>query len=394
MGAGPRWGITIPIPSDYHVHLRQDNMLKLVGPYTDQSYGRALIMPNVLPSKSWGNGICTAKEMEAYRKEILKVFKNCEPLMTIKLTQDTTPEMIRQAKSYNAVAVKLYPQGVTSHSDNGIPKSWLSLTPPAKFIEVLSAIQEEKLVLCMHGEMPGKEFRTFDSPYDSLCKINGIIQLGMKSRTGNFVEWVIQFLLNRFPKMSKVIEHITTRFEVETIRQLWKQGHKIAGTITPHHLLLTIEDLIIDKLKPHLFCKPIAKHEEDRQALVEAASSGDACFFLGTDSAPHLVKNKECSDCCAGIFNANTAIPIIIQMFIERQKSENITPFTSSNGDAFYGMPKQTKYVVYMETKWTVPKTIGEVVKPFLADQQINWQLDTTNKSKTPFHPNLPTFKP
>lgn len=387
------WGMTIPIPSDYHVHLRQDNMLKLVGPYTDKLFGRALIMPNTAPCKLWGNGICTPIEMEAYRKEIGKVLKKCEPLMTLKLTEETTPEMIKQAKHYNAVAVKLYPKGATTNSDNGIPKEFLTSKPPQQFLEVLAAIQEENLVLCMHGEMPGKEHRTFDSPYESLCKINGIIQLGPKSRTGSFCEWVFNFLKPKFPKLATVIEHITTRFEVETIKQAHKEGQRIAGTITPHHLHLTIEDLIEDKLKPHLFCKPVAKHEEDRTALIEAATSGLPCFFLGTDSAPHLVKNKESSNCCAGIFNANTAIPFLIQLFIRNKKSASIIPFTSSNGDAFYGMPAQTRYVVYHNISWTVPKFIGDVVKPFLAGEQIDWRLKEEETKKS-FHPHLPKFKP
>lgn len=391
--SGTRWGMTIPIPSDYHVHLRQGNMLKLVGPLTDASYGRALVMPNTLPCDHWGNGICNAKEVEAYRKEIKKVLKHCEPLMTIKLTEDTTPEMIRQAKRVNVTAVKLYPKGVTSHSDNGIPLSSLSSKIPTKLHEVFSAIQEERLVLCMHGEMPGNEYHSFDSPYESWCKINGIVQLSTKNRTGAFCAWIIDTLIPTFPKMAKVIEHITTRYEVETIRQLWKQNHKIAGTITPHHLHLTIEDLISDKLKPHLFCKPIAKHEEDRLALVDAATSGESCFFLGTDSAPHLIKNKECSDCCAGIFNATTAIPYLINLFLSVKKSENIIPFTSANGDNFYEMPTQQKSVVYLQVPWVVPKTIGEVVKPFLAEQTLDWALDPSNGMK-PFHPHLPAFKP
>lgn len=370
----PSVSIALPAPSDYHVHLRQGAMLNLVAPYT-RTFGRALVMPNTTPCEHWDNGICTVKELEAYRKIVEKAIAPCEALMTMKLTEKTTPELVRKAKKANVIAFKLYPQGVTSNSDNGIPRAFFEKAP-TQFIETLSAMQEENLVLCMHGEMPGKDLRTFDSPYDSLCKINGIIHLGIKSRTGKFCEWVLDFLFKEFPQLRKVIEHITTRYEVETIRRAWKEGHKVAGTITPHHLSITIEDLIVDKLQPHLFCKPIAKHSEDRDALIDAATSGDACFFLGTDSAPHTVNKKECSDCCAGIFNAPVAIPFLIDLFLKHTpRSGHICHFTSTNGDAFYEMPKQTRMVTYTQSYWDVPQSINNVVRPFLAGQQLHWKL-------------------
>jgi dihydroorotase len=259
--------ITIRRPDDWHVHLRDGELLTAVAPATARHFGRALVMPNLTPP------VKTGADAMAYKERILAATEGSgfEPLMTIKLLPETTAEWIQEAKQAGVIAGKLYPQGVTTNSEDGW--SEIEVLDPA-----FAAMEAAGMVLCLHGEAP-----------DAFCL----------DREERFVRDVLPAIAGKFPRLRIVLEHVTTRVGVEMVREL----PNVAGTITVHHLLLTLDDVIGGALNPHHFCKPVAKRPEDREALVEAAIRSER-FFLGTDSAPHLKENKECAAGCAGVYTS------------------------------------------------------------------------------------------
>lgn len=312
---------TFPTPCDFHVHLREGNMLDLVAPMTAREFGRALIMPNT------AKPILTGLDATRYRAEILDVVEEADihdfdPLMTIKLTKETTPDTILGAGEF-VIAAKLYPEGVTTNSDDGV-KSVRDLYP------VFEEMQRQDMVLCIHGEEPGVFVMDREEAF--------LNRLGM--------------IATSFPKLRIVLEHVTTAAGVQKVHDL---GDNVVATITAHHLFLTLDDVLGSRLHPHHFCMPVAKRPHDRAALLGVALAGDRQFFLGTDSAPHTKDAKQCADGCAGVFTAPVAMPLLLDLFDSQNRLAELSAFTSSNGNRFYGGRPMRKLATYRQEAWKVP---------------------------------------
>lgn len=342
---------TIPMPLDMHVHLREGAMLDLVAKHTAAQFSAALIMPNTTKS------ILTGEDVKRYQEEILMATRegylsDFTPLMTIKLTEETTVNTIMGAHK-EIVAAKLYPQGVTTNSADGV-RDWKTIGP------ALAALQDMDKVLCIHGEHP--ESFVMDREEDYLDTIEQISEA--------------------FPKLRIVLEHISTRAAAEWVESS-REG--IAATITAHHLFLTLDDVVGGMLKPHNFCKPIAKREEDRDALRRKALSGHPKFFLGTDSAPHAVGKKECHSGCAGVFSAPVAMGLLAELFFRKDQAWvwptrrlQLQRFAHDNAQAFYRMPFTPRTLQIMESDWQVPNSFihdpsGTRVIPFYAGRILHW---------------------
>jgi dihydroorotase len=329
--------LTIRRPDDWHVHLRDGELLAAVGPDTARHFARALVMPNLTPP------VVTGADASAYRERILQATAESgfEPLMTIKVLPQTTAEVVREAKLAGVVAGKLYPQGVTTNSEDG----WSEIEA---LYPAFEAMQEEGLVLCLHGETPG------------------VFSL---DRESHFVQETLGELSRSFPRLKIVLEHVTTRVGVEAVQRL----ENVAGTITVHHLLLTLDDVIGGALNPHHFCKPVAKRPEDRDALVQAALRSPK-FFLGTDSAPHLRERKECAAGCAGVYTAPVAVALSAEVFDGHGALEHLEAFTSERGAAFYGVPLNEGTLTLSREASPVPAAVGGVV-PMRAGAQVAWTV-------------------
>jgi len=299
--------LTIRRPDDFHLHLRDGEMLWGVAPVTAEHFARALVMPNLTPP------VTTGPEAVAYKGRILRATEGTctgfEPLMTIKVVKGTTPALIREAKDLGVVAAKLYPQGVTTNSSDGLTIEMLERAYPA-----FEAMVDLDMVLCVHGEVPGAY------PPD---------------RELNFVGGPLMDLLESFPDLRIVLEHATTEVACIAVRH----SPNLAATITAHHLVLTMSDVLGGELKPHLFCKPIAKRISDREALVEAATSGHPRFFFGSDSAPHPVGRKECASCCAGVYSAPVAMATLAEVFDRAGALDRLEGFASEHGASWYRLP-------------------------------------------------------
>jgi dihydroorotase len=331
--------ITIRCIDDFHVHLRQGDMLAHVLPYTAEQCARALVMPNTTPP------ILTPEDVANYRKEIeasLPEHSSFTPLMTFKIVPSTTPEMVRELKKAGVVAGKLYPEGVTTNSEDGV-KDLSQLYP------VYTAMEQEGLVLCLHGEVPGVFSMDRESAFLS----------------------TLRQLAKDFPKLKIVLEHATTAEAVETVAEL---PDNVAATLTVHHLRITLDDVIGDKINPHHFCKPIAKRPEDRSALVKAATSGNPKFFLGTDSAPHSVESKECCCGAAGVYTAPVMLPVLAELFDEMGALDKLEDFTSTFGANHYGLPYNTGTIHLTKKPWIVPEQYDGVV-PFMAGKTLQWRI-------------------
>lgn len=356
--------LSLPPVSDYHLHLRQGKMLEEVAPFSSHC-GRVLVMPNTNPP------IVNASDVVKYRKEINKHL-NVEVLMTVKLLPTTTPEIVREAFFAGAVAAKVYPEGVTTNSSDGLGAEFfqttyegdgVSTTTPKlcyprkakQFIDVLNEMERLGMVLCLHGEMPG-------------CEV--------LRRESKFLDFV-GFLVYTFPELKIVMEHITTHQAVSAIRA-WQylsigKPCRVAATITPHHLYLTLDDVIGNKISPWNFCKPVAKEAIDRESLRHAALSGERCFFLGSDSAPHKRSDKECTEGCAGVFNAPVLAESMIQLFEKYNSLERLPNFMTHHGDNFYGKKAVAlPNVKYVKKTWEVPVDVAGM-RPFLAGETLRW---------------------
>lgn len=332
--------LSIRYAFDAHLHLRRGDMLRRVLPQTLPWCDRALVMPNTDPP------ILTAQDAEAYRQEILAAGRsNFEVLMTIKLVPSTTPKIIREARAANVLAGKYYPKNTTTNSADGV-EDIHSLYP------VFEAMEEIGMVLCLHGEMP-----------NTCCLDSEVKFLG-----------TLKALANDFPRLKIVMEHISTEAAVRTVKRL---PDTVAATITPHHLFLTIDDVCGGKLHPHQFCKPVPKRRPDREALIDAAMSGNPKFFLGTDSAPHPQSMKECAEGAPGIFNAPVALPLLAQRFEEeddRAFPQLLEDFTSRFGAQFYNLTLNQRFLVIERSPWKVPLEYDGIV-PFKAGETIPWKL-------------------
>ncbi len=312
--------IAIIRPDDWHLHVRDGAMLKATLPASAAVFGRAIIMPNLVPP------VRTLADLRAYRGRITAALPSghpFRPLMTLYLTDDTDPAMIGEgAVSGDLTAVKLYPAGATTNSDSGV-------TDIAKVGRVLEAMQAGDVPLLVHGEVTDPDIDIFD-------------------REAVFIERVLIPLRTRFPELRIVLEHATTKEAVDCV--LSADSH-LAATITPHHLMIDRNAILVGGIKPHFYCLPIAKRAGDREALRKAATSGDRRFFLGTDSAPHPVTAKECECGAAGIFSAPVALSAVAQVFDEEGALDKLEAFASLNGAAFYRLAPNGDRVTLARTK-------------------------------------------
>ncbi|WP_440216110.1 dihydroorotase [Chromobacterium piscinae] len=334
-------------PDDWHLHLRDDAALAAVLPDTCRQMGRAIVMPNLKPP------VTTVAAAAAYRERILAARPSgsaFEPLMTLYLTDNTRPEEIRLAKASGFVhGVKLYPAGATTNSDHGV-------TDIFKALPALEAMAETGLPLLVHGEVTDAEIDVFD-------------------REAVFIERVMKPLLAKLPTLKVVFEHITTREAAEFVTAA---PANVAATITAHHLLMNRNALFVGGIRPHHYCLPVLKREQHRQALVKAATSGSAKFFLGTDSAPHAKGAKEAACGCAGMYTANAAIELYAEAFEAAGALDKLEAFASLNGPAFYGLPANGGKIELVKESWTVPAELaypGGSLVPLRAGEGIAWRL-------------------
>ncbi|MDD9877436.1 MAG: dihydroorotase [Magnetovibrio sp.] len=340
--------LTIRRPDDWHVHFRDGAMLDAVVPFTARQFGRAIVMPNLVPP------VTTVAAAAEYRERIMAAVPDgvdFTPLMTAYLTDDTDPDELARGHADGVfTAVKLYPAGATTNSASGVTD--LKHARPA-----LARMQEIGMPLLVHGEVTDANVDVFD-------------------REAVFIDKVMTGLLADFPALKVVFEHVTTKDAVDFVAA---HDGPIAATITAHHLVINRTDIFRGGIRPHLYCLPIAKREVHRQALRAAAASGGPKFFLGTDTAPHAVAAKETACGCAGIFSAPTALEAYVQVFDEMEALANFEAFASLNGPAFYGLPANEAQVTLERAPSEVPATVesadGETVQPFQAGETLPWRL-------------------
>ena len=339
--------ITLRKPDDFHVHLRDGPAMADVLADTARQFGRAIIMPNLKPP------IRTTQQALNYRERILGELPEdsaFDPLMTLYLTDDTPPEEISRAKLSGRVhGVKLYPAGATTHSDSGV-------TRLSRCFHALERMEELGLPLLVHGESTDPAIDVFD-------------------REKAFLEDTLGPTLERFPRLKVVLEHITTRDAAQFVEVT---GANVAATITAHHLLMNRNALFMGGIRPHHYCLPVLKREEHREALVEAATSGNPKFFLGTDSAPHARPTKETGCGCAGIYTAHAAIELYAIAFEEAGALDKLEDFASVFGAQFYGLAPNQDRITLVRDEWTVPETLkfgDDVLVPLRAGETIPWKL-------------------
>jgi len=322
--------LTIPRPDDWHLHLRDGAMLQAVLPETARHFGRAIIMPNLVPP------VVTGDQAAAYRDRILAALPEgmaFEPLMTLYLTEDTDPEDVAAAHASGLVkAVKLYPAGATTNSASGV-RDFDKVRP------VLEKMAEIGLPLCTHGEVTDHDIDIFD-------------------REAVFIDRVLDPIRRATPGLRVVMEHITTRNAAEYVAS---QERDLGATITTHHLIINRNHILVGGIKPHYYCLPVAKREEHRLALRAAATSGDARYFLGTDSAPHTDPNKESACGCAGCFTATNTMSLLAHVFEEEGALDKLAGFASENGPAFYGLPVSEETLTL--SKGDAPVAFPEKIK-------------------------------
>jgi dihydroorotase len=318
--------------------------------FTAERFGRAIVMPNLKPA------IATAAAARAYRERILAALPagtSFEPLLTLYLTDATAPEEIDRARATGIVhGVKLYPAGATTHSDAGV-------TDITKVYRVLARMEEIGMPLLVHGESPQPEVDVFD-------------------RETHFIDTVLQPLLERFPGLRVVFEHITTARAVEFVVNA-RPG--VGATITPQHLLHNRNAIFSGGIRPHYYCLPILKRERDRQALLGAATGGNPRFFLGTDSAPHARASKENACGCAGMFTAHAAVELYAETFEAAGRLDRLEPFASHFGADFYGLPRHEDTITLVKESWVPPQVYdfgdGALV-PYRGGEPIAWRLAGT----------------
>lgn len=323
------------MPDDFHVHLRQGDAMKNYARTAARDFGRILVMPNTVPP------ISSAQAIKDYQKDIRDAAPGLETLMTFKLNASYTPSDLQQMKLAGAVAGKYYPAGVTTNSEDGVSEF-------EKVFPVIREMEKLGLVLCVHGEEPG-----------AFCL----------DREKEFIRRV-ETLAREFPNLKIVFEHLSTRVAVEAVLRL---PQNVAATITVHHLLHTLDDIVGGSLSPHHFCKPLPKRPEDRAALREAAFSGNPKFFFGSDSAPHEKGKKEGPCGAAGVYSAPVALPLLIEIFERNGQIEKLPNFIAGFGADFYGLPRTQKRCAFAENPWTVPENVDGAV-PLFAGKTLKWR--------------------
>lgn len=339
--------LTITRPDDMHLHLRDGAALRSVIGDSARQFARAIVMPNLKPP------VATVADALAYRDRILAAVPagvDFQPLMTLYLTERTTPDEIRRAQESGQVyAVKYYPAGATTHAEGGVRR--IEAVYP-----VLEAMEQAGMPLLMHGEVTDPDVDVYD-------------------RETVFIDCVLDPLLDRFKKLRVVLEHITTENAAEFVRS---GPERLAATITPQHLLLNRNAMFMGGLRPHHYCLPVLKAERHRRAIVAAATGAHPCFFLGTDSAPHARKDKESACGCAGIYSASTALELYAEVFEAAGCIERLENFASRFGAVFYGLPVNSGTVTLEKKEWKVPATLpfgDDVVVPLRAGETCSWKL-------------------
>jgi dihydroorotase len=341
--------ITICKPDDWHLHVRDGAMLKASLPFTARHFGRAIIMPNLLPP------VVTVKEAEAYRQRVMAARpegSTFTPLMTSYLTDGTDPDEIESGfRNKVFTAVKLYPANATTNSAAGV-------TDLAKVRKVFARMEKIGMPLLIHGEEVDPEVDVFD-------------------REAVFIERRLAPLLKDFPGLKVVLEHLSSKIAVDFVRS---KAPQLGGTITPYHLMLNRTDWLGAGLRPYMYCMPVIKTEQDRRALVEAATSGDSCFFLGTDSAPHPVTRKLNVVGAAGLFNSPVAIESYAKVFAQAGKLDKLEGFASLNGPKHYGLPANPDTITLEQTAWTAPEEVrvegpDERALVYRGGESIEWRV-------------------
>ncbi|HIE1306675.1 TPA: dihydroorotase [Serratia marcescens] len=334
-------------PDDWHIHLRDDEMLKTVVRYTSQVFGRAIVMPNLVPP------VTTVAAARAYRDRILAAVPqghNFTPLMTCYLTNSlAASELVNGFEQGVFTAAKLYPANATTNSSHGV-------SDVTGIYPLFEQMQKIGMPLLIHGEVTDPAVDIFD-------------------REARFIEQVMEPIRRQFPELKIVFEHITTKEAAQYVQA----GNRFLGaTITPQHLMFNRNHMLVGGIRPHLFCLPILKRNVHQEALRQAVASGSDRFFLGTDSAPHLKHRKESSCGCAGCFNAPNAIPAYAAVFEQLGALEHFEAFCSLNGPRFYGLPLNEDFIELQRVPTTQPEEIAlgnESVIPFLAGETLNWSL-------------------
>ncbi|MES9827026.1 MAG: dihydroorotase [Candidatus Thiodiazotropha sp.] len=339
--------ITLIRPDDWHLHLRDDEAMKSVVAHTAERFARAIVMPNLKPP------VTTTAMAMAYRERILSALphnSDFTPLMTLYMTDHlTSDEVIAAKKSRIIKGVKLYPAGATTHSDAGV-------TDMRKLYPVLETMQREGLPLLIHAEVTDPDVDIFD-------------------REQVFIERHLHPLARDFPALPMVFEHITTRQAVDFVRA--NEG-TVGATITVQHLLYNRNAMLVGGIRPHYYCLPILKRESHQQALIEAATSGESHFFLGTDSAPHPQHAKECACGCAGCYTAHAAIELYAEIFERANALDRLEGFASLFGPGFYGLPRNRDTITLARKEWKVPESYQfgqDRVVPLGGGEVVNWQL-------------------
>ena len=339
--------LTITRPDDWHLHLRDGAALRAVLPDTARQFARAIVMPNLRPP------VTTTELAVAYRQRILEALPqgmSFAPLMTLYLTDNTSAEEIIKAKASGIVhGVKLYPAGATTNSDSGV-------TNLGHCVKALEAMEKLGMPLLTHAEVTDSDVDVFD-------------------RERVFIERNMIPLIKKFPALKVVFEHITTKDAADFVTEA---PNDVAATITAHHLLMNRNDMFKGGIQPHHYCLPILKREEHRIALVKAAVSGNAKFFLGTDSAPHARHTKEAACGCAGMYTALTAMELYAEAFEKENALDKLEGFASFYGADFYGLPRNKEQITLVKASWKVPDNLpfdGDVLVPFRAGQVLGWKF-------------------
>jgi dihydroorotase len=349
--------ITLIRPDDWHCHLRDGEFLSRTVPDTATQFARAIVMPNLSPP------VTTVAQAREYQQRILAhtpAGAAFTPLMTLYLTEELTADTLREAKTSGVITgCKLYPYGATTHSTKGI-------THLAHIYPLLECLQEIDMPLLIHGESIEPGVDIFD-------------------REEQFIDRELTPLLRRFPALRIVLEHISTRTAVDFVRA--NHPALLAATITAHHLWYNRDILLSGGIRPHYYCMPILKRRSDQEALLEAATSGDSQFFLGTDSAPHLRSRKESACGCAGIYTAFSAIELYAQLFESVNALAQLENFASVYGPQFYRLPVNQSHITLEKSPWRIPEELsfgdGALV-PLLAGEMLDWKITTTGVSACP----------
>lgn len=339
--------LTLTRPDDWHLHVRNGDVLKTVLPHTARQFARAIIMPNLKPP------VTTVAQALAYREEILQAIPSgvdFTPLMTLYLTALTTSSEIKKAaESEHVYACKLYPAGATTNSDAGVGNI-------KAIYPLLEAMEKQDVPLLIHGEVTDEQVDIFD-------------------REHLFVETVLVDIHRQFPGLRIVVEHVTTR---EAVQFVQSAGDNVAATITPQHLLFNRNAILAGGIRPHHYCLPVIKREHHRLALVEAATSANPKFFLGTDSAPHLTSLKENACGCAGCYSAHAAIELYAEAFEQADALDKLEGFASFYGPDFYRLPRNSTTITLEKTSWRIPAAYGErglSITPLKANEELGWKM-------------------